>query len=981
MAGSPGGREVDRLAIRVLPDTSGFATTLQRVLDRIEDRAKVAVRIMPDTRGFNAELREKLGTIRTQVHVPVTPDTRAFRADLQSALAGTRARVRVPIEADASRLTAQLRSLNGASGGRVGVAVEPQLDAGALRALTARMARLARPVRIPVVLDLDAAALGRVLAGLERLARPFQVDVRTELEGEETVRAALARLSQDRRTTINVDVDRAGLNRLGASVNRIGATGSRTGRGLGAMARSVLNLRAASLTAIPNIAGLAGGLAQMAPAAGVAATGLLAMATAGAAVKIGTAGVSDALSGDAEAMAKLAPAARSTVTALRSLAPAWQSLRSSVQGALFKGFDAAVRDTATVVLPILRNSLTETASVLNTMGHGVANAVAELGRNGTLGTGLAFATTGLRNLARVPAQVVQGLGQIATAAGPSFARLTQGAGDAATRVSERLSKAFESGSLQATIERAVALAGQLFSTLGNLGTTLGNIFGPAAAAGAGFLGVLNLVSKTIAEVTGTAQAQEAFRGLFETLAAAGQVISGVLGAALRAALPLLNSLVSALAGPLQQAFAAIGPALESLVGALGSGLAPIVSAVAQVLGGQLLPIATKLITLIAETAGPILAAVGPVIGQLVRVLGGALSPILAQLPALLAPFLNLLSGQLLPTVARLATTLLTAAGPALAQIGRTFGELLKAVSPLLAALGELIGGAVLPALLAILTPIISLVGRLASIFANVLASYVTNILVPALKTVTALLRGDFSGAWQHAKEYLKGFGKFFLGLVLKLGPWVARGIAAAVRWLAGLPQRAWDALQEFGPKLRAAAVQALLRLGNGLREKWPEIKAWFRDLPNAARRAMGPLSQVLVAAGRALLRGFLNGITSMLGSVRDKLGGLTDALPDWKGPAQRDAKILRPAGRLVMTGFNDGITDAVPNLRARLRSVTDEVAAYRPTASQPAVTPRQFVASPAGGGAGVSIGTFVAQRSQTPAAIARELAWIAKARG
>ncbi|MGW3956840.1 hypothetical protein ACWEKM_39410 [Streptomyces sp. NPDC004752] len=72
MAGSPAGREVDRLAIRVLTNTSGFATSPQRFLDRIEERAKLAVRVTADTRGFSAELREKLGALRTQVRIPVT---------------------------------------------------------------------------------------------------------------------------------------------------------------------------------------------------------------------------------------------------------------------------------------------------------------------------------------------------------------------------------------------------------------------------------------------------------------------------------------------------------------------------------------------------------------------------------------------------------------------------------------------------------------------------------------------------------------------------------------------------------------------------------------------------------------------------------------------------------------------------------------------------------------------------------------------
>nr|WSZ97279.1 hypothetical protein OH820_17885 [Streptomyces sp. NBC_00857] len=979
MAGSPGGREVDRLAIRVLPNTSGFATSLQRFLDQIEQRAKVAVRVTADTRGFGAELREKLAAVRTQVRIPIAPDTRVFRTELQTALAATRTRVRIPVEADTSRLRAEVRAITGTLDGRIDVAVEPRLNSAALAAAASRLERLAQPLRVPIVPTLDAAAVRRVLFGLEKLTRPLLVDIRPQLD-DTAARAMLDALSRDRHTTVRVDVDRSGLDRLATTVSGLGRDGSSATNPLATVARAIGSVRTAAVTAIPNLAGLAGGLVQMAPAVGVAVTGMLAVASATAAIKIGTAGVADALKGDADAMAKLAPAARSTVTELRALTPAWQSVRSSVQQELFAGLAASVTQLGSSVLPVLRTQLTDTAGALNLMARGTATAAADLADSGALGAALSSANTGLRNLAGVPALVVKGLVQIGAAAGPSFERLTAGAGSAAQSISDRLNKAFQSGGLQRAIEGAVSLVGQLFNTLGNLGTAVGNIFGPAAAAGAGFLGVLNEVSKVLADVTGTVQAQEAFRGLFETLAAAGQVISGVLGAALRAALPLLSTLVSALAGPLQQAFAAIGPALETLVGALGTGLAPVVSAVAGVLA-DIVPIAAEIVTMFAGVLAPVPTSLGPVIGQLVTALGTALHPILAQLPALLAPFLGLVV-QLAPILATIATQIISALAPALAQIGQALGQLLVAVAPLLAALGELIGG-VLAALLPILTPIIALVGQLASLLANTLASYVTNILVPALQMVTDLLSGDFSGAWSHAKELLAGVGRFFRTLFVNLGKWAYDGIAAVIRWLVGLPGQAMSALAQFGPTLRTAAVNGLARMLAGLRDKWEDVKTWFKGLPDAARKALGDLGNVLVNAGKALLRGFIDGIKSMFGSVKDSLGGLTDSLTSWKGPPKRDAVILRPAGRLVMAGFTDGITDAVPDLRARLRSVTDEVAAYRPTTRpQLAVPQREFAAAgQRSSGSAVSIGTFVAQQNQTPAAIARELAWIAKARG
>ncbi|MDG4857363.1 hypothetical protein P8605_04190 [Streptomyces sp. T-3] len=1002
MAGSPGGREVERLAIRVLPDTSGFGTSLQTFLDRIERRAKIAVRVTPDTRGFGAELRDKLGAIQTRVSIPVTPDARTFRTDLQTALAGTRARVRVPVEADTSRLAAELRALTGTLGGRIEVAVEPRLNTTTLGALATRLERLARPVRVPIVPVLDRAATSRVLSSLERLTRPRQIDLSADLDDgaaqarlalltrhrrttvdvdldAAAARAQLALLTRDHRTTVRVDVDRSGLSRVTSAIGGLGGRGDSAGRPLANVARAIGSVRTAALTAIPNLAGLGAGLVQMAPAAGVAATGLIAMASAVAAIKIGTNGVAEALKGDADALAKLAPAARATVTELRSLAPAWQGVRSSVQGELFGGLAATLDRLATSALPVVRTQLTGTAGALNLMAKQALNAAIGLSDSGALGQAMASANTGLRNLSGLPATLVQGLVQIGAAAGPSFDKLTASAGGALDRLSQRMANAFASGEMQTSIEGALTQVRQLFDTFGNLGTALGNIFGPAADAGAGFLGVLNSVSQTLADVTGTDAAQEAFRGLFETLAAAGRVISGVLGAALQAALPLLSSLVGALAGPLQQAFAAIGPALETLITALGIGLAPVVSAVAGVLA-DIVPIVAEVITMIAGALAPILSSLGPVIGQLVSAIGAALQPVLAQLPALLAPFLAMAT-QLAPILVTIATQIISVLAPSLTQVGQILGQLLVALAPLIAAFTELIVN-VLSALMPILTPIIGVVGQLAGILADVLASAVTNILIPALKMITDLLSGDFSGAWQSAKDLIAGIGKFFRDIFVSFGRWAANGISAVIEWLAGLPGRAWSALQEFGPRLRTAAVSGMLRFLAGLREKWDELKQWFKDLPSNIGKALGDLGKVLINAGKDLIKGFINGIKGMLGSVKDTLGGLTDSLTSWKGPPKRDAVLLRPAGRLVMDGFTDGITDAVPDLRARLRAVTDEVAGYRPTMTpQLEAMQPEFTGSGDRSGLAVSIGTFVAQQNQSPAAIARELAWLAKARG
>lgn len=899
MAGSPGGREVGRLSIRVLPNTSGFAAQLQRDLDRIERRAHIKVNILPDLGDFSARLRADLDRVaaRSKLKVQVVPDvTRAFRDDLRA------------------RLSANMPT----------VAVKLKIAPGEVMRLRRELATIRPPLVVPVRMDVNSAGLNNARRGVGALAG-----------------------------------DAAGAERSFAGlVGTVGKFASLAG-------------------ALPSLAGLVGSLAQMAPAAAVAVPAMLAMGSAVATIKIGTSGVSDALKGDADAMAKLAPAAQSFVKATQALGPAWRAVQQSVQGRLFAGLGDSMTTMARAALPTLNTGLGATATSLNAMARSTAGAVTELAKSGQLASVLGKVGTSLGNLKDVPGKVLAGVVAIGNAAAPAFDKLTAGVGKGVDALSAKLSGMFASGAMTGTINAAVALVQQFAGTIGNILRTVGNVFGPAVTAGAGFLSVLSQLTATAARLTATPQAQATFTALFTTLAAIGHVVSGVLGAALAALLPLLSAVVQALAGPLQSAVAVIGPALSKLAGQLGAALAPVVASLSSALA-VLLPIVATLVAQLAGALGPVLVQVGGLIGQIVTLAMGALGPILAQLPSLLAPLL-LVAAQLIGIVVKLASQLLTALTPALTKIGAAFGQLLVATAPLLQSLGQLVV-ALLSALMPVLLPIISLIGQLASILAGVLAKYITSFVVPALTAVSDLLSGNFSGAWAAAKQAVSGWFSFVVGVFGKLGGVVAHGVNEAIGWLAGMGGRALSALSTFGAYVLSKATQAASSLGTAIGHGVTSAVSWLAGLPGRALSALGDVGSTLMHAGASLLDGFISGITSKVGELKSTLGNITSKLTDWKGPAPLDARILTPNGKLVMGGFMRGIRSQVPTLRAQLSGITTDLprwvgasAVYSPTV--PVAAGSRATAAPA-----VRIDNFHAG-DMTPAQVARELAWQMKARG
>ena len=77
MAGSPGGKEVGRLALKVLPDTSDFLPQLKAFAEQVEEQVKIELALEIDT-------------------APALADVKQFQAQMQAADLGIDVDLDVP---------------------------------------------------------------------------------------------------------------------------------------------------------------------------------------------------------------------------------------------------------------------------------------------------------------------------------------------------------------------------------------------------------------------------------------------------------------------------------------------------------------------------------------------------------------------------------------------------------------------------------------------------------------------------------------------------------------------------------------------------------------------------------------------------------------------------------------------------------------------------------------------------------------------
>lgn len=784
-------------------------------------------------------------------------------------------------------------------------------------------------------IELEAAldaqrSLAHVQGQLESLVQRASQGEEIDLQAELDQVGSLTGISNQIRSLVREAEAAAPEIELEVEVDRDGE-GARSvlslGRALGSLAGALPNVSgrmlafgSAAAAALPAAAALSTAVESILPASAVAVSGLTSLILVAGATGLAFQGVGDAVSTAfdpeakpeelAKAMAALSPNAAAFVTQLRSMRKEFKTLQQDVQETFFQGLDGALERLGTTTLPVVGNALRSTALQLNAMALGAAGAASQLAESGVLGRALEGATLGLANLTNVPGQFVTALGQIGAAAAPVFDRLTTAAGSAAERVSERLTAAFESGALESAIDGAIDSIAQLGRIGGNVFEGLGNVFDNLNANGEGLFAVLEKVTAAFANVTASQGFQQALTALAQTL---GVVVDTVL--------PLLSQALQAL-GPVFQSLAA---PIQILVRALGDGLSKIMVALAPVLVavgnafGQLVLLATPFINLAAtaiatilpgltplfESLGQAINAMLPFVEQLVTNLSSTLLPVLSTLatevlPQVLPPFLELAT-KIFPVL----TEVLVALAPSMADLGLAFGELLVAVTPLIVELANLTIQ-VVDKLLPVIQPLIDIILNLVNLALKVLTAEITGVVIPAIGILVNLLQGDFSAAWEGAKDLVRN-------VATKINEHVKSMSDRVVQILSDLGIQARDKVL----KLTEDVVRGFLSMVN-------RVADVVRGLPATILNALGDLGNLLRSAGADIVRGLIDGISSQLGRLRDKAAEIAGAVSgSVKGllGIESPSKVMMDVGHDTMEGFRIGLADGIPDLRRQLQGV------------------------------------------------------------
>lgn len=462
-----------------------------------------------------------------------------------------------------------------------------------------------------------------------------------------------------------------------------------------------------------------------------------------------------------------------------------------------------------------------------------------------------------------------------------------------------------------------------------------------------------------------------FREGFEDYADAG--IFGILGyhagrlaeTLQQDVLPVLQQLVgwfTSTALPAIQNFAAQAmPLVQSALGQLGPFLTGTVLPALQSLASWFTTTALPAIQGFVESAwGPLQSALAQVPGIIAAIIAG-LSPMLGSLQSIW----QTISTQLWPALQQLFSALQSVWQTVQAQLWPA----IQALMPVLQALGAVLGGVVVAAVGLAIGAFNGLVGFLAGAlpgaiqaatgiiqaFAGVVNLIVT-VVSGVVRIVVALLQGDWQAAWEAARDLVSGVAHAIGQIISGLVQTVTGLISGLVGGVLGLIQGFVDGVVSFfrtlyyelvGGSIVPDLINGMVNLFSGLPGRVLEyvgqlvsdVLAKASELKDSVISFFSDTVTWLVSAGRDIVQGLIDGLSSMLGQVWQKAeeiastvtGALSKAL-DIFSPSRVMFRLGVATGEGFTLGLRDSFSAIVPEIESPIKAVV-ESAEHSPLAS------------------------------------------------
>jgi TP901 family phage tail tape measure protein len=530
--------------------------------------------------------------------------------------------------------------------------------------------------------------------------------------------------------------------------------------------------------------------------------------------------------------------------------------------------------------------------------------------------------------------------------GSSMQKIVGFTADASTRVKEFNGGIGSLASSVASKFPSMSASVSSFSSTFKKGLSLSAIGNP-------FGELPSMISNSLSSMTSIVSSKLApLSGLFSTL---GNGISSGLSTSFNLGTSIVSNGMTAMAGVMKMGLSVIGPAavIATLIAGLG--------VVNNQFGTQ---IQTMLQT--ATTQGP------QVITNFVSGIVSAIPQLVASGETLITSFLMAITANLPAIITggvQIITTLvnsLTSGGGSANMLNAAITMITTLVTGLVGALPQLMSAginlimALVNAIVANLPMLITAAMQMIQTLANGLLQNMSQIIDGAMQIVQGLVTGIsqnlpaiinaavevitalVSGLIQNINQIISAALQLITVLANAIIDNLPMIIDAAVKLIIALANGLMDNLPQIitaaveiviklvgtliqeAPKLLGAAIQLIGSLVAGLINHIPDL---FSAVGKIGAYLLNEISHIdLLAAGKAIMNGFLKGLQAAWEAVKNFVGGIASWIKEHKGPISYDAKLLIPAGNAIMNGLNAGLTDKFSDVKSNVSSMAQAIA-------------------------------------------------------
>lgn len=790
------------------------------------------------------------------------------------------------------------------------------------------------------------------------------------------------------RGTIEIDYDGAGVvkairdtDKAKSSSEKLTGASDKVLSAFGKFASGGLKV-AGMLNLVTNGVGVvAGALAALGPvaAAGFAAAPgvILAYVSVLTIAKIAVKGVGEAMAAAGEggkkfdeAMKKLSPQAQKFVKAYQKAIPVLDQVKKSIQDAFFKGTAGQVGGVVKAVA-----SLTPQASaVAGTLGD-IASNVVKWATSSKSIAGFKAILSGVNAfLLRIKGSIGPVIESFISV-GAQVAKFGDLVGGKLNSVFDKLDAFLMNLDVAAVFAKAAPIVEQLGAFFGDLFGIVSKLFAMFATDGANAAGLLAELASKLNDFLGSAEGKAAIDALGQALqaisTAGGQIFLALLQAlapAIVALAPGVTTLATQIAGVLVPAINTLAPALSAVAGFLSenmSWLGPVAGAVvagaaaykvyaaaAKAVAAIQAVLASRFVAStaawIANTAATVASGIATAATATVHSVRLAAS-VIASTAAIVAQRIALVAGTAAMLVVKGAVIAWTAVQWLLnaALTANPIGIVVVAIAALVAGLIYAYRNS------ETFRNIVQAVWGAIKVAIGATVDWIVKYVWPVIQKIIQLQVAYWKFLWNVIKAVWNGIVtavRTYINIVRTVITTVVNAIRAVWNaWLNGLKTIAravWSAIVSFIQgqinKVRAIisnikAVVAVVRNAfsqakAAVQSQLSAMVSLVRGLPGRVSGALGNIGRLLYSKGQSLVRGFISGIASMIGAVRDKASSVVRAVTDFlpgspakTGPLSGKGYVLLRARRF-MNDLAQGIEDGGQKPRTALLGAINPLA-------------------------------------------------------